>query len=408
MFLRRYWTGIGLVCVTFFLIYSCGNPVLSPFEYLSANFAEVDITNHSDFKDLQILSSDLKDNELFLCGETHSVSGNEDIAFKLLKYLHQNAGVRHYMFEFPHSFAWRYNLELSSDTMGEAFAQWPFFKMVYAYNKTLPDSNKISFFGADIERVPEQTLVSFNAYFGRDSIASADLLNLQIRVNNLNDSMEANGMVFTDSMKNELKQLANDLEKSLASHRAEYESLMGDQFLDFDIVLGNLLNHYESGWGESGELDNQEEVQTREQAMFETYRKIYPQLKGKVFGQWGSMHVRQDTTGIERLDTNIQTWSNPETFAYTLQNHPESPVKGKVISIGNNYLNCKTAQHNRQITKEGVPTRSILSKEVEDEMLKVSTTDFSLFKLNGEKSAFDELSHDFQYIFLIQNQGPKS
>ena len=206
------------------------------------------------------------------------------------------------------------------------------------------------------------------------------------------------------SISTSLRQLAYDLQSHLEVEKAAYSGYLLENYIDFEVIVNSLVGGYEAKWGESGELDNEQEIGVREKSMFNTFAKFYPHLKGNVFGQWGSMHVRQDTTGIERLNDETETWTNPETFAYQLNHHPNSPVRGKVISIGYNYVNCFTSQLNRQHTDERIPTKSILDKVTENELIETSESDFTLFRLNSGNSPFTDLSADFQYILLIQNQ----
>ena len=391
-----------LILLASTLLFACSQKPLSKEEYLSQNKVEVNFSEMDDLSDLRILDTKTGA-KVFLGGETHQVACNPHIQFKLLKYLHQNADVRYCMLELPHSFAWTYNKELEKDSMANWMANEPFYRMVYEYNQILNVSERIRFIGADIERFQQQTLFVLNELIKSDAELPEAI---SLRMGSISDLCEdlMKTRMMNDSISTSLRQLAYDLQSHLEVEKAAYSGYLLENYIDFEVIVNSLVGGYEAKWGESGELDNEQEIGVREKSMFNTFAKFYPHLKGNVFGQWGSMHVRQDTTGIERLNDETETWTNPETFAYQLNHHPNSPVRGKVISIGYNYVNCFTSQLNRQHTDERIPTKSILDKVTENELIETSESDFTLFRLNSGNSPFTDLSADFQYILLIQNQ----
>lgn len=394
----------ALLCLIFIVGFS--QNILCQEEYLKQNKQEIDFDEFKDLSDLKLLSSGNTEIKVYLGGETHLVACNPQIKFKLLKYLHKNAGVKYYLLELPHSFAWLFNLELKKDTIPDWIERRLFYKKLYQYNNSLAESDRIEIIGADIERVHEQTIFVLEKIMNKDTDVPTEISARYKEIISLYNKFMEN-RTLTDSIRENLKSLAYELSEDLEKNETAYRKHLKKDFFHFDIIVGNLINNYEARWGESNELDNQQAVGLREKSMFETFLKFYPKLEGNVFGQWGSMHVRQDTTGTERKGDEISTWTNPNTFAYALNNNSLSPVKGKVISIGYNYLHCFSSQQNRQYSEKGIATASILDKETEDLMLKVSDSNFTLFKLTERGSPFKKLSSDFQYILLIQNQGPQ-
>lgn len=393
----------AILCLLFLVCFN--KKILCQKEYLNQNKQEIDFNNFEDLSDLKLLSFGKTEIKVYLGGETHQVACNPQIQFKLLKYLHKNAGVKYYLLELPHSFAWFFNLELKKDTVPDWVGSQLFYKELYQYNNSLAESERIEIIGADIERVHQQTIFVLQKIMDKDTDVPMEIAARHKDIISLYNNFMEN-RTLTDTISENLKSLAYKLSEDLEKNETAYRKYLKKDFFHFDIIVGNLINNYEAKWGESKELDNQQEVGLREKSMFETFLKFYPKLDGNVFGQWGSMHVRQDTTGTERQGNEISTWTNPNTFAYNLNNNCQSPVKQKVISIGYNYLNCYSSQQNREYTEEGIATASILDKETEDLLLKASNSNFTLFKLTEIGSPFKKLSSDFQYILLIQNQGP--
>lgn len=394
----------AILCLLFIIGFS--QNILCQEEYLKQNKQEIDFNEFEDLSDLKLLSSGNTEIKVYLGGETHQVACNPLIQFKLLKYLHRYAGVKYYLLELPHSFAWLFNLELKKDTIPDWVESQLFYKKLYQYNNSLAESDRIEIIGADIERVHEQSIFVLQKIMDKDTDVPTEISARHQEIITLYNKFIDNG-TLTDTIRENLKSLAYELSEDLEKNETAYRKHLKKDFFHFDIIVRNLINNFEARWGESNELDNQQEVGLREKSMFETFLKFYPKLEGNVFGQWGSMHVRQDTVGTERQGHEISTWNNPNTFAYNLNNNRLSPVKEKVISIGYNYLNCYSSQQNRQYTEEGIATSSILDKETEDLMVKASDSNFTLFKLTEKGSPYKKLSSDFQYILLIQNQGPQ-
>ena len=399
-FIPYYLILIYLLCIPF------TNSAQDTSQYLNENHSEIDINEVTHFKDFDLLQKDVDTYELFLTGENHEVSINSKLAFKFFKYFYENANVRYYMLELPHSFACILNQELQKDSITDYWKNYEIFNLIYHYNKTLADGQKIKFIGIDIERVIWYSIPQLKLLLCKEKNTIASIEKYSKQADSLNTQYEKI-MATTqnvDTLNAPLKELSYALFQDLSNLPTEYKEYLGETYFDFNIIVTNLVNNFEAHWGESQQLDNQGEVHKREKSMYETYYKFFPTLKGKVFGQFGSLHVCQDTSGTTRIEDNVMTWKNPYTFAWILNHDKNSPIQGKVLSIGYNYKKCLTSQHNREYHPVGAPCEAILTREQEDLFVKSAKTDFTLFKLNQKKSPLQKLANNFQFILLIQNQ----
>ncbi len=101
----------------------------------------------------------LKKYRVFLLGELHGTACNPRIIIKLLKYLHENAGVNHFLIEQGMSIAFQFNKYLETGNEDYVLKQWDyryneyvsFWRELYRYNKAQPADKKIDVIGIDFE-----------------------------------------------------------------------------------------------------------------------------------------------------------------------------------------------------------------------------------------------------------------
>lgn len=98
----------------------------------------------------------LQQYKIILFGEQHNDRIDPEIKYHLITHLHKTYGYRHVFIEAGYSAAWVFNQFI---TKGDTILYQPtgayrqFLKRLYAYNRSLPDNQKIIFHGVDFERV---------------------------------------------------------------------------------------------------------------------------------------------------------------------------------------------------------------------------------------------------------------
>jgi hypothetical protein len=137
-------------------------------KYLSSNMHPIRSCDSPD--QLAFLNSSLPGFRFFLSGETHGVSSNTCLRLMWLKHLYHTANVRNYLIEYPYSKSYLYNiyLETGNDSLLAERLQEErdFWKRLYEFNRTLPDTGKIRVTGTDFE-VDRGRLVFFRKAIAR-------------------------------------------------------------------------------------------------------------------------------------------------------------------------------------------------------------------------------------------------
>ena len=122
----------------------------------------IDLTVDS-FKEFEVFSDSLDKYSVYFTGENHDyMEFNTQLEYKLLTFLNQTQGVKHFIFEQSPGLSYIVNkIVLEDETAHLLFLEDifynPFYKLVKKirkYNDTLAPENKIQFHGIDIERFP--------------------------------------------------------------------------------------------------------------------------------------------------------------------------------------------------------------------------------------------------------------
>lgn len=136
-------------------------------------FTKIDLDKSEDYSELSAFFSDSAFSEMsvFLTGENHAYAGvNSKTELKILKFLHENHGVNHFLFEQGPAIGYIINKITIDDNLDFAFYledrfYQPFFEMVKAlrkYNEFQVDSLKIITHGIDVERYPAYAIFALN------------------------------------------------------------------------------------------------------------------------------------------------------------------------------------------------------------------------------------------------------
>lgn len=376
-------------------------------EYLQKNYSEIDLKDENEFKDLEIMDSDLKGKEIFFTAEVHGVKANAELEMKFLKYFKEKSDFKYYLLENSYSNAHFINkyldtgdieiLEEIYEPLKGSFAwnksSYDLLKKVYEYNKSLPKTKKIKVVGVDIEHstanaykflldvlpkkeIPEEI---------RESIE--DIQNTFDKIDNPRDKR-----AFEASLK---------LQKDIEEKENIYKEYFGENFFGFKLVNKNIIYSFEAYEYQDNQINWNN---TRDKMMYENFKSIQQELpKGKYYGQWGMNHTYQSE------DNNVK-W-----FASYL-NEEDSEFKDKILTIVYNYDNCNQMSRLKGgsygdynfslIFPEIKETNDLIDNNLNIYKLNSKGTPFSDIKMssdfNNEKSEKDMLEF-FQYIVAIRN-----
>ena len=258
---------------------------------------------------------------IFLLGESHGIALSEDLDLAMLQYLHKAAGVRIYLAEISYAEGCLLNRYLDNGdeqlldfvmNQFEGSIAWTkerkaFYQNFRRWNLALPPGQRVRFAGVDIEHQRNVALRFLRELAKQpDHAAPTAIAEVVGKLQGLGDANDGN-----------LPNVAADLDAALKAHHAEFAEFLSRRLFDFELVTENLvkaLEYYK-------DHDSQKSNELREQVMYDTFLKLYPQFGGaKCYGRWGSAHIFQ-----RALDRG-------ETFAMMV-NRPGSPVAGEVASI---------------------------------------------------------------------------
>ena len=351
-----------MISLIFLLILvGCVKPPVD--RYLENNHTSITMTNLN--LDLELFTADLESAEIILAGQVHGVKANYAAKFGFMSALHQQAGFKYLLHEGGYGEAGWINQYLDSGDSsilddffdklrGSAFWSvegYKFWQDLYAYNQQQPEDERIVVVGIDIEQQFDIAVYYMNTLTGAENLEK---------------------LVLLEDALDDTENLADFIEE-FKQHRLDnaelYIQALGDDLFHFDFVLNNLVKSV--AYHEDGDF------QVREQAMYENFIKLYDYLPvGKYFGQIGMEHVFQQQCssrleGVQRLAMSLTSEG--------------SPVQGQVISVAYMYFSSKRTS---PFDYSQVWVESLIHDSME--MQRLSNTIFTLFRLNGEDSPYDD------------------
>lgn len=354
--------------------------------YLATNYCPI-IENKYDTNIFSLLKEDILTRQIFTFGEAHDHKGNSNIYKDLFVALNLR-GVKHIVFELP--CGWNYLINNYLNT-GDSIAyndlqrvmtiapDWmQFFEWVYKYNTHLPFNTRITIDFIDIE--------GENNY--NPSIRSLQMLLKKNEsppiviapiVNKINRFKQPNHINKKRKLcKKRYKRLAKKLYVSVNNNDALYREYLKENYDELKkLSEGYYLANYYS-WitlFNFVSIGSSKMTYNREQFMYKRYVDLIAKYNNeKIFSVHGKMHLNMpdDTinfTVIKMLNTYI-----------------ESPVRGKVCSIG---IDSPSDNFGNFLSKKSMPL-----------FLQYCKTPLTLFKLNGENTPFKELSQTIQYLII--------
>lgn len=271
--------------------------------------SKIDVTDNT-FKGLELLESDIDNNDIFLAGEAHGSIKSIDMNLYLLKYFIEKGDIKYILYEGGYADAQylnnyldtgdesilEYLFEKSSGTMSYTMENYNLLKSIYQYNLKLEKDKKIMFVGIDKEN--PQVAIKYI----KTLLPDKETDNTHVK--------KFNNIIYWLTKDNYVDESKKALEL-LRTSKKDIEEYWGIDYFHVEYLLNNLSESV-------GQL-------FREELLINNFKKLYEHLpKGKYFGQFGGAH------------TNLRIIT--ESLASYLYNEYEY-TKGKVISIDYKYNN---------------------------------------------------------------------
>ncbi|QOR65077.1 hypothetical protein IM538_14680 [Cytobacillus suaedae] len=382
--------------------------------YLNDHSEEIDYSNLNDLSDLHLLDSEIESYNMFFTGESHSVQLNYPVQLKLLKYLHQKAGVTYYLAELPYATGQFYNqyLQTGDESLLElttleadhshiaTVEAVEFVKSIYQYNQSLNGKEPIRFVAIDADS-NLTTSFRYLDFLTKDLEVPLQLQGMFTEIKTIGSSK----IDYNSSHTPETTSFARKLNDDLLTNEQLYKDFLGVQYDEFKFVVENTIRGIEAfeTFAKKGEGDFNVLREGYFTINFERNLSLLNE-NAKFFGEWGRNHTYLKTN---RLQTGYS--QNIPRFAQVL-NEQIDYTKGKVLSIPYVY-------HQSELTnmgqKQSIPFKdNLLHKSL---LIDSAKGDVTLYKLTGDNSPFDQsqffvgvsktkaTTDYFQYLILIQN-----
>jgi len=367
----------------------------------------VDITNNSDFTTFQLMDSAIQNYHVFFSGENHQFkASNARLELKLLKYLHEKAGVNHLLLEF--SFTTGYLLEkymFENDTQAYAMLKVNYhnqymwmFEHLKEYNATLDSAHKIRVHGIDFEddmQLAVRTLVML-----MPDKEAPDSIGLHIETLRGMNGRYARNTEYNEYEAAELGtgifgynyragRTISDLLDNYDRQKLMYDAYFGKNATLVSTIMWHMKENLQ--WREYYTGGNMQERPFRERYMYNNFLKLVEQNpEGKFFGQFGRCH-----TSLNQTDENCDvTFFN--SLAGKINNSPNPYLKGKVFIAAGFYPH---AEMNATSTISKAGFASFLNK-MEKQAYDTSIT---LFLVEKDSVHYGDLYKHYNFIFFNNN-----
>lgn len=238
---------------------------------------------------------------VFLVGESHGLAINQELESALLEFFVREGDVKHYLLELPPSAAGclREYLESGDEELlhfvfsahegtyfatEESLRHW---KRVHALYQSLPEEERFSLLGVDVEHYPVFALQYLHRLLMQ--LESDGWKNTKLA--DITAVLEGRRSIYADQALDFFEDLRAELESEAA------EASLGTLTGEFDLVLAALQKAVSLPEPNGSLLWNA----ARDRAMYELFLKQADlNSGGKYFGQWGLSHVFQrEQAGVQ-------------------------------------------------------------------------------------------------------------
>lgn len=385
-------SSIGLTPSLLLLVLLIASPCFSQGQNSYADFWKdqveiIDLEQDQNTSSLSMLKEMTDEYEFFFTAEEHWQAINPKIQFHFLTFLHKHAGVRNLILE--GGFAYGALLNRYLDTGNEKLLiralydtpvcprdQMEFYRNVYQFNQSLPESDRIWVVGIDLEQSP--LLVTECLY--RMLPNKALTAGVRKKITQLKTLHEQEG--YSDK---EARKFYRQWYKEWQERKRAYKRYWGEEYWLFEMILGNLVQGFDMPVLREFVYSHGDDKK-REMRMYNNFKLLnkHGRLKaGKYYGQFGGIHTE--------IKPAIN-WGFP-TLAQNLNEHNYSPVQGKVLTISKYFRRVPKVYEKFKEFDEFMEVMSEVDAFYEDDIV--------LFQVSGNEDILPNLSKNFQFIMIV-------
>jgi hypothetical protein len=282
----------------------------------------------SSFKEFKVFGDTLDNYKVYFTGENHMYATfNTTFQVKFLKYLHQNQGVNHFIFEQSPGLSYIINKVILEDKtshlhyLGDVFFD-PFYELVKEirkYNDTLPYEDKIQMHGIDIERFPSFSIYALDLMVDtlNPRVKGGEIFE-QIKALATSDYADAGAAAYyanpDDNFTFQFGQVSawRSLESIIDGANENKDSLkvaLGKDSTIFYSIIESLEIGHE--WYITEEVGDVKSPIIRERFMADEFERVYlADKEGKFYGQFGRCHLHKDQDAGRCYDYYMNSIAN--------------------------------------------------------------------------------------------------
>lgn len=354
--------------------------------YLSHNSTVLKVAGDTLAGEFALLDSAVRNYRFFFTAEEHWKSINTDIQFTFLRYLHDRAGVRNLILEGGFSYGFLINRYLQNGDerlLRKALTNIPvcpdnmerMFRNLRKYNQRLPEEDRISVWGIDLEHSAELSLQALNSILPSEK-ADKSIAWHATTLKTLHQSPEYD--------KGQVKRFFQKLEKDIEKQPEQYLEFWGDDFDLLCLITQNATHAFKFSLLKT--IINPDNWKYREERMYANFIALQKRFKpGNYYAQFGALH-----TDIHR---SVQ-WQFP-TLAHRLNHFESSPVANQVLTISR-FVETMREDYKRLGNYE--PFMEAVDA-IKDQM----DGEVGLLRLIGPDTPFPQLSKNFQFILVLDD-----
>ncbi len=300
--------------------------ITSQFSIAQESSGTIDLTVDT-FKEFEVFGDTLDNYSVYFTGENHTYATyNTQFQMKLLKYLHQEQNVKHFVFEQSPGLSYIINKIVLEDKtthlhyLRDMFFD-PFYDMVKdlrKYNDTLLPENKIQVHGIDIERFPSFSLYALNEMIDTldKSIKGGEVFE-QIQALASSDYKNSGPAAFYSDPEEAVFGFGQvsaweSLESILDGANKYRDSLVtvlgADSTIFYSIIESLEIGHEWYSTEKSGDVKS---PIIRERFMAEEFERVYSlDMESKYYGQFGRCHLHKDQDADRCYDYYMNSIAN--------------------------------------------------------------------------------------------------
>jgi hypothetical protein len=328
-------------------------------------------------KDAQILNNSYSSSATFL-GIAEGVDVNYTIHTEMIKHLNIQSGVRNILVERSYGEAYLFNLFLltGDDKYLQYDPEWStemraaFFE-IYNFNKTIPESKRLRFFGFDGIMFITPVILSLKELIPKEKVPNEEIREYIDSLKSIQIPLKS-PKKYTNA-KNRLRDMEYDIKRLREEIRAKenhYRDFFGINFVHIDQIISNRGTRLK---------------ENRNDDMYSNILKLVNDFKMEegFYAMVGELHVNN---------------KHKKILSWYLKNESDSPFRNKVFCISIHYENCKSSW-------PGEMASAKVDQNMKEKLLNLTNCSNFIFT-PSQTTEYKSISDRSDHLIFVSDKGP--